>query len=285
MALPPEILSGTAELRARIGAWRREGARVALVATMGALHDGHLALCRIGLHEAERLVVSIFVNPKQFAPHEDLANYPRPFAADVRLLTSVGAHAVFAPALDAMYKEGFATSVRVGGPLGADLEASARPHHFEGVATVVSKLLLQVQPDLAVFGEKDYQQLLMVRRLVRDLDLPVAIRAGATVREADGLALSSRNRYLSPHERRIAPRLHQTLQAAAFALKDGAMAEEACAAARATLEQCGFAVDYVELRDAETLAPVADAERPARLLAAVRLGATRLIDNVAVEFR
>jgi pantoate--beta-alanine ligase len=285
MAAPPEIISGTEELRARIGAWRREGARVALVPTMGALHDGHAALCRIALQEAQRLIVSIFVNPKQFAPHEDLAKYPRPFAADVRLIEGVGAHAVFAPGSDTMYPEGFATHVRVGGTLGADLEARARPDHFEGVATVVSKLLLQVQPDLAVFGEKDYQQLLIVRRLVRDLDLPVEIRAGATVREEDGLALSSRNRYLSPLERRIAPRLHQTLQAAAFALKDGATADEAAAAAKATLEQCGFAVDYVELRDAETLAPVADAGHPARLLAAVRLGATRLIDNVAVQMR
>jgi pantoate--beta-alanine ligase len=282
MATPPEIISSTEVLRARIGAWRREGARVA---TMGALHDGHLSLCRIALKEATRLIVSIFVNPKQFAPHEDLAKYPRPFAADVRLLESVGAHAVFAPALDTMYPDGFATSVRVGGTLGADLEASERPHHFEGVATIVSKLLLQTQPDLAVFGEKDYQQLLIVRRLVRDLDLPVEIRAGATVREADGLALSSRNRYLSAHERRIAPRLHQTLRAAGFALRDGAVAEDACAAARATLEQCGFAVDYVELRDARTFAPLDRADQAARLLAAVRLGATRLIDNIAVEMR
>ncbi len=279
----PVVLRTVGDLRAHVASWRREGARVALVPTMGALHDGHLSLCRMALGEGARIVVSIFVNPKQFAPTEDFAAYPRPFEKDVALLAEAGVHAVYAPAPEEMYRDGFATSVHIAGPA-TDLEGASRPTHFEGVATVVSKLLLQAQPDIAIFGEKDYQQLLVVRRLVADLDIPVEIRAGPTLREADGLAMSSRNAYLSPDERRIAPRLHQTLQAAAYALHEAdATPGDAIKAARATLEQCGFAVDYVELRDAETFAAVHTLERRARLLVAARLGRTRLIDNVAVE--
>lgn len=271
-------------LRARVGTWRREGAKIALVPTMGALHEGHLSLCRLARKNGARLVASIFVNPKQFAPHEDLAAYPRPLERDLALLEEVGADAAFVPEAGTMYPDGFSIGMTIDGVLGRDLEAAMRPHHFGGVATVVTKLLLQVQPDIAVFGEKDYQQLLVIRRLVLDLDLPVEIVAGPTVREADGLALSSRNLYLSAAERRIAPRLYQTLQAAAFALHEAdATPEDALAAARATLEQCGFRTDYVDLRDAATLAPIYTLERAARLLAAVRLGKTRLIDNVPVE--
>jgi len=276
------VIGTVKDLRAQVRAWRGEGLRVALVPTMGALHEGHLSLCRIGLSHAHRLIVSIFVNPKQFAPAEDFAAYPRPFEADVARLATVHTHAVFAPTPEEMYPNGFATSVRVDGPA-QNLEANSRPTHFEGVATVVAKLLLQAQPDVAVFGEKDYQQLQVIRRMVADLDLPVEIRAGPTLREPDGLAMSSRNVYLSPAERRIAPRLHQTLQAAAFALRDGANPEDAVAAAKATLEQCGFQVDYVEFRDTANLAPIDTLTRSARLLVAARLGRTRLIDNVPVE--
>lgn len=281
---PLDAIKHIAPLRERVLEWRREGARVALVPTMGALHEGHLSLCRLAREGAERLVVSIFVNPKQFAPHEDLAAYPRPLERDLALLDEAGADAVFVPDAETMYPDGFALGITIDGILGRDLEAAMRPHHFGGVATVVAKLLLQVQPDIAAFGEKDYQQLLVIRRLVQDLDLPVEILAGPTVREADGLALSSRNAYLSPAERRIAPRLHQTLKAAAFALHEAdATPEDALQAARATLEQCGFRLDYVDLRDAATLQPIFALERAARLLAAVRLGTTRLIDNVPVE--
>lgn len=278
----PAVIGTVKELRAQVRAWRAEGLRVALVPTMGALHDGHLSLCRLGLTHAHRLIVSIFVNPKQFAPSEDFATYPRPFEADVAKLASVFANAVFAPPAAEMYPDGAATSVRVGGPA-LELEAVTRPTHFEGVATVVTKLLLQAQPDVAVFGEKDYQQLQVIRRLVADLDLPVEIKGGPTLREADGLAMSSRNVYLAPAERRIAPRLLQTLQAAAFALRDGAVPEDAVAAAKATLEQVGFRVDYVELRDAASLATITELRRSARLLVAARLGRTRLIDNIAVD--
>lgn len=271
------------DLRRTVATWRKGGARIGLVPTMGALHLGHLSLCNLALERADKLIVSIFVNPKQFAPTEDFAAYPRPFEADLALLETAGAHGVFAPSAAEMYPDGFATSIEVTGPAD-DLEGASRPGHFAGVATVVAKLLLQAQPDLAVFGEKDYQQLLVIRRLVRDLDIPVEIVAGPTLREADGLALSSRNAYLSPDERRIAPRLYQTLKTAADALHDAdATPEDAVAAARATLAQVGFRVDYVELRDAETLAPVALFEKPARLLAAARLGRTRLIDNIAVD--
>jgi pantoate--beta-alanine ligase len=296
MAETANIITKVEDLRAWVGAARAKGARIALVPTMGALHDGHLALCRLALSAggrgapsqfdggaaADRLIVSIFVNPKQFAPNEDFATYPRPFEADTAMIAGVGAHAIYAPTADAMYKKGFATNITIGG-VGQGLEGRARPTHFEGVATVVAKLLLQAQPDIAIFGEKDYQQLLVIRRLVADLDIPVEIRSGPTVRQADGLALSSRNRYLDAHERRIAPRLYQTLQAAAAALTDGATPEEAIAAATATLRQCGFSVNYVALCDEETLAPIDQLERPARLLAAARLGRTRLIDNIAVD--
>lgn len=278
-----ETARATDVLRRRVAVWRRDGLRVGLVPTMGALHDGHLALVRAAHAGADRVIVSLFVNPKQFGPSEDLAAYPRDEAADARLIAASGGDLLFAPALDEMYGEDFATTVTVAG-VAQGLCGDQRPGHFQGVATVVTKLLNQCQPDAAWFGEKDYQQLLVIRRLVADLALPVAIHGVATVREADGLAMSSRNAYLDAGERRVAPLLYRTLTEIAARLADGrpGAASEAARGA-AALEAAGFSgVDYLELRDAETLAPVDAVTRPARALAAARLGRTRLIDNVPV---
>lgn len=272
-----------AGLRARVAAWRRAGETVAMVPTMGALHEGHLALVRSARVRATRAVVSIFVNPTQFAPTEDFGAYPRTEAADLANLAGVGTDAVFAPPVAEMYPAGFATAIAVGGP-SAGLETDFRPHFFGGVATVVARLLLACLPDIAIFGEKDYQQLLVIRRMVADLGIPVSIVGHPTLRDADGLAMSSRNAYLSAAERALAPRLNAALRDAAAAIAADHDAVAALARARADLAATGFAVDYVELRNAETLAPVANVRRePLRLLAAARLGKTRLIDNVAVE--
>lgn len=280
-------LRTVSEVRGRAAAWRARGDRVGLVPTMGALHEGHLALVRAAREGCDRVVVSIFVNPPQFGPDEDYAVYPRDEAGDLGKLGALGVDAAFAPGVAEMYPPGFATSVRVRG-LTEGLCGAFRPHHFEGVTTVVTKLLVQVRPDAAYFGEKDYQQLQVIRRLVRDLDLPVQIEAVPTVREADGLALSSRNAYLSAAERRIAPRLYDTLRSLSERLAGAAPASaEALAreveAARRSLERAGFTrIDYLEVRDAETLEPVTNLERPARALAAAWLGETRLIDNCPV---
>lgn len=266
----------------RAADWRRDGLSIAVVPTMGALHEGHLDLVRAGLAQADRVVVTIFVNPTQFAPTEDLAAYPRDRDADVAKLARLGAHAVFAPTVEEMYPAGFATTLSVGGPA-LGLETDYRPHFFQGVATVVAKLLIATQPDIAMFGEKDYQQLLVVRRMVADLGLPVDIRGFPTVREADGLALSSRNVYLSAQEREAAPRLHQALQDAANSIRSGTAPATAVDRARDTIGEAGFAVDYVSVRNAETLAEVIDpTTEPMRLLVAARLGTTRLIDNIPV---
>ena len=282
MAETPIVLRDVPALRERVRGWHWAGETVALVPTMGALHEGHLALVRLARAEADRVVVSIFVNPKQFAPSEDFARYPRDEESDLAKLASVGADAVFAPTPPVMYPEGFATTVTVQGPA-EGLESASRPHFFAGVATVVSKLLLQAQADVAVFGEKDFQQLRVVERLVRDLDIPTRIVAAPTFRAPDGLALSSRNAYLSTEERALAPKLHECLADAANRIATGAPISEALAEARHTLEAAGFRVDYVEVRHALTLAPVSDGrDGPVRLLAAVWLGATRLIDNVPV---
>ena len=271
-------------LRAMTAAWRRSGARIALVATMGALHEGHAALIRAARADADRVVVSIFVNPRQFGPNEDFARYPRDEAKDVAFAATAGADLIYAPAVEAMYPQGYATTVSVAG-LTEGLCGAHRPGHFDGMATVVSKLFLQTMPDITFFGEKDYQQLLIVRRLVADLDMSVDIRAVPTIREADGLALSSRNRFLTPEERVIAPRLAATLQRMAVQLANAPKAvamvlAEGCA----SLEVAGFVVEYLELRDAVTLAPCAPGGNPARLLVAARLGATRLIDNWPVPY-
>jgi pantoate--beta-alanine ligase len=275
-----EIVHTVAELRARIHGWREAGARIALVPTMGALHEGHLTLVRHARGIADRVCVSLFVNPTQFGPNEDYTIYPRDEATDAAKLTAVGADLLFAPAVEEMYPEGAVTRVSVAG-LGEMLEGEHRPGFFTGVGTVVSKLLLQALPDVAVFGEKDYQQLLVVRRLVTDLWIPCYIDGVPTVREADGLALSSRNAYLTPEQRQIAPALHRTLDAVASGVASGADAVERAEWGEAELLRAGFdAVDYVAVRDAETLAPWQDPSRPGRVLAAARLGNTRLIDNV-----
>ncbi len=269
-------------LRAQVAAWRRQGQTVALVPTMGALHDGHLALVRRGRELADRVVASVFVNPTQFAPHEDFDRYPRDEAGDAAKLAAAGCDLLYAPSVREMYPEGFATAISMGGPA-EGLCGAFRPQMFGGVALVVTKLLLQAQPDTAVFGEKDYQQLMVVRRFVRDLDIPVRIEGLATVREADGLALSSRNAYLTAGERARAPELKRALDEAAASLSGGADSAVALEAARGRIAAAGFErIDYVELRDAATLEPVARVERPARLLAAAWLGKTRLIDNVPV---
>ena len=278
----PEVLRTVADMQRHAAAWRAAGARIALVPTMGALHEGHLDLVRLAGESADRVIVSIFVNPAQFAPTEDFAAYPRGEAADLAKLAVLGVDAVFAPTVVEMYPNGFATRITVEGPA-LGLESDARPHFFGGVATVVAKLFIACAPDVAVFGEKDYQQLLVVRRMAADLGLPVTVVGHPTIRAADGLALSSRNAYLSPAERAVAPRLHAALQAAAAAIRAGEAETVTLAAARRDLEVAGFVVDYVALRNAVTLDEVTDAKaEPLRLLAAARLGKTRLIDNIAV---
>jgi pantoate--beta-alanine ligase len=278
-----DIARTIADLRSHIAGWRKSGERVGLVPTMGALHEGHLALVRAAHTESERAVATIFVNPMQFGPNEDLGSYPRREAADLAMLRATGVDLVFMPATTEIYPPRFATTVRVAG-LTNCLCGAHRPGHFDGVATVVTKLLLQSLPDAAYFGEKDYQQLLVVRRLVRDLDIPVRIAGVPTVREADGLALSSRNAYLSAEERRIAPNLARMLRriAAALAAQPGTVASEV-AQGRGDLESAGFAVEYLEIREADTLASVtATVTEPARVFAAVHLGRTRLIDNMPI---
>ena len=261
-----EIVSTVNGLRAWLRQWRREGLRIGLVPTMGALHAGHLSLVEAIRKRADKVVVSIFVNPAQFAPHEDFDRYPRTLDADVEKLGD-DADLVFAPSVREMYPDGFATRIEVGGP-SAELETDFRPHFFAGVATVVAKLLITVMPDVAVFGEKDYQQLLVIRRLVADLALPIEIVGAPTLREADGLAMSSRNAYLKPRERETAGKLNHILKTAT----SEAEATQALLAA-------GFdSVDYVAIRDAATLGPPGDG--PKRILAAVRIGGTRLIDNM-----
>jgi pantoate--beta-alanine ligase len=279
-----DIQRTVAGLRGVVSDWRRQGLTVALVPTMGALHEGHLSLVRLARAPADRVLVSIFVNPRQFAAHEDLGAYPRREAGDAEVLAAEGCDLLFAPPPSEVYPDGFATEVRVSG-VTADLEGAARPHFFGGVVTVVTKLLLQALPDIAVFGEKDYQQLLTVRRLVRDLDIPVEILAGPTVREPDGLALSSRNAYLSQPERDIAVRLSQTLQRAAESLSAGETIAAAQSHAQWALADAGFGpIDYVAVRDARDLKalPGPGVDRPARILAAAWLGKTRLIDNFPV---
>ncbi len=271
-------------LRAQIAAWRAEGLKVGLVPTMGALHDGHLSLVRLARTHADRVVASLFVNPTQFAPHEDLDAYPRDEAGDAALLAATGCDLLYAPSVDDMYGQGFATQVTVAG-VSEPLDGQARPHHFAGVATVVSKLLIQCAPDVAVFGEKDYQQLQVIRRLAADLDLPVEIIGAPIVRAPSGLALSSRNAYLSDIERGVAERLNVILAAAVKALRNGVPIESVEATGAAALTATGFdRIDYFEVRDAVSLErlPTTKVTRPARILAAAVVGKTRLIDNMAV---
>jgi pantoate--beta-alanine ligase len=278
------IARRVAELRGAVAAWRGQGQRVALVPTMGFLHEGHLSLVRLGKARAERVVASLFVNPTQFAPSEDYEAYPRDEARDAALLASAGCDLLYAPAREAMYPPGFSTSITVAG-VSAPMEGLARPIHFAGVASIVAKLLIQASPDIAIFGEKDYQQLAVIRRLSSDLDLPVEILGAPTVREPDGLAMSSRNVYLTQDERKVAPRLNAALAAAAKALAAGAAVAEVEAAGLTALRDAGFhLVDYFEVRRSDDLSRLGPGpiDAPARVLAVARLGKARLIDNVPV---
>jgi pantoate--beta-alanine ligase len=271
------------ELRKAVDEWRRRGERVGLVPTMGALHAGHASLVRRAREEAARIVATIFVNPTQFGPNEDFSKYPRELASDLEKLGEEGTDLCFAPAVEEMYQDGFSTSVHVDGPAKADLEDHFRPTHFQGVATIVAKLLNQARADVAVFGEKDYQQLLVIRRMARDLDIATQILSAPTLREADGLAMSSRNVYLSPQERAVAPTLYRELEASARRIREGEPIGHVMSDARETIAAAGFSIDYVEARHGETLARIARRnEGPVRLLVAARIGKTRLIDNLAV---
>lgn len=280
MAVP--IVRTVSDLRRTVAGWRAEGLSVGLVPTMGALHEGHLSLVRAGLARTDRVIVTLFVNPKQFNNPADLAAYPSTEDDDAAKLATAGAHLLYAPDAREIYPEGFSTAVSVASA-SEGMEGHFRPGHFEGVATVVAKLFLQSGADLAFFGEKDFQQLQVVRRMARDLDIPIEVVACPTVRETDGLAMSSRNVRLSQAGRTLAPRLAAILFDAAEKLVAGAEAEPLLAASKDALGQAGFGeVEYIELRSAASLAPLARASEPARLLAAVWLSDVRLIDNVAV---
>ncbi len=276
------VLRTVAALRETTRAWRAAGLRIAVVPTMGALHEGHLSLVRAAMARADRVIVTLFVNPRQFERASDLAAYPRTEEADAARLGPLGVHVLFAPAAAEMYRPGAATTVSVAG-VSEGLCGAHRPGHFDGVATIVTKLLLQSTADVAVFGEKDFQQLQVVKRLVADLDIPVDIIPGPTVREADGLALSSRNVRLSAAARDVAPALARALRAAAARIAAGEPAPAPIAAAEAAILAAGFdRVEYLELRAEDGLAPLLLADRPARLLAAAWLDGVRLIDNVVV---
>ena len=268
-------------LRAAVEMLREGGRRVALVPTMGALHEGHLALMAAARHRADRVVASIFVNPLQFGPNEDFSRYPRREAKDQAMLTEAGVDLLWMPPVEEMYREGAATTVSVAG-VSEPFDGAHRPGHFDGVATVVSKLFHQVRPDVALFGEKDWQQLQVIRRMVTDLDMGIEIVGVPTQRADDGLALSSRNAYLAPEDRARAVVLPRALGEAARSIARGGDPEQAVGDAHRLLVGAGFQIDYLALADAETLGPP-DEDRPRRLLAAARLGATRLIDNLAVD--
>ncbi|OYQ34835.1 pantoate--beta-alanine ligase [Niveispirillum lacus] len=275
------IVRTVADLRTQVYAWRKAGLRTALVPTMGALHEGHLTLVRRGRDLADRVIATVFVNPTQFGPNEDFSRYPRDEAGDAAKLASAGCDLLFAPTVDVMYPAGFATSIDVG-PVTTRWEGAFRPGHFQGVATVVTKLLLQAGADVACFGEKDYQQLCTIRQLVRDLDIPVQIEGVPTVREGDGLALSSRNAYLSPEQRQVAGQLNRVMRGVIDRLHAGETVDAALSAGTQALLDAGFtAVDYLALVDALTLEPLT-APGAGRLICTARLGGVRLLDNMAV---
>ncbi len=276
-AASPQRVRSVAELRAETNLWKTTGAKIGFVPTMGALHAGHLDLVKRAKALADKVVVSIFVNPLQFAPSEDLDRYPRDEAGDVAKLEAAGCDLVYLPTVDALYPKGFVSRIEMSGPA-LGLETDFRPQFFSGVATVVMKLFNQVGADVAVFGEKDFQQLAVIRAMARDFDLDLDIIGAPTTREPDGLALSSRNAYLSPQERAVAPELHRQLQLIAASPDPDAAIE----AASAALTKVGFGkIDYIALRDADTLGPVSVTTSNKRLLAALWLGKTRLIDNIA----
>jgi pantoate--beta-alanine ligase len=278
----PEIVTTISDLRSRLSPWRGAGERIGLVPTMGALHEGHLSLVRETKKHCARTVASIFVNPAQFAPHEDFDRYPRDLKSDAEKLAAAGIDLIFAPQTVEMYPTGFATRIEVGGP-SEGLETDFRPHFFTGVATIVSKLLIAAMPDYAIFGEKDYQQLRVIRRMVTDLGLPIEIAGGAIVREEDGLAMSSRNAYLKQNEREVAGRLNKILKIAIAQARNGDGLGQIESDSVGRLLGAGFnVVDYVAIRDAATLAPIEVISGAARILAAVKIGGTRLIDNMAV---
>jgi pantoate--beta-alanine ligase len=279
----PDIVRSVDALRRATASYRRRSETVGLVPTMGALHEGHVALVERAHREADRTLVSIFVNPTQFAATEDLSRYPRTEEADLRRLELARADLVFIPSPEEMYPPGFSTTVSLSGPAKAGLEDVFRPSHFDGVATVVAKLFTQSGADVAVFGEKDYQQLLVVRQMAQDLDLGTRVVGHDTVREADGLALSSRNRFLSQQERLEAPLLHRTLTACANLIRASRPVGIALSEGREVIRRAGFKLDYLEARDARTLQPLGDQPgTEVRLLVAARLGTTRLIDNIEV---
>jgi pantoate--beta-alanine ligase len=283
MSRSPMVVRTVPALRRAVEALRGRKAMTALVPTMGALHDGHVSLVRLARRRAQRVIVSIFVNPTQFAPTEDFGSYPRTWKADIAKLAAEKVELIWHPDVKTMYPDGFATRITPEGPATAGLEDRFRPHFFGGVATVVGKLFTQCRPDFAIFGEKDFQQLRVVTQMARDLDLGVKVIGSRTVRERDGLAMSSRNVYLSPEERRVAPELYRVMKEIARRIRAGEAIEPAVAGGAKLIEKAGFKLDYLEVRHAETLAPVASIkDGPLRMLVAARLGTTRLIDNIAV---
>ncbi|MCC4241791.1 MULTISPECIES: pantoate--beta-alanine ligase [Thalassospira] len=283
--MPLTTVHTVADLRATVADWRAQGLRVALVPTMGALHDGHISLTRLAREHADRVIVSIFVNPTQFGPNEDFGAYPRTLPDDQKLLDAAGVELCFAPSVEEMYPDGFATKVSVDGAMTNVLCGAARPGHFDGVAQIVTKLLLQALPDCAIFGQKDYQQLMVIRRFSADLNIPVDIIGAKILREEDGLAMSSRNRYLSPQERETAPVLNRVLADITARAAKGAELGPLLAKGREDILAAGFnPIDYLEVRDAQTLELVSQTvTRPARIFVAARLGKARLIDNHAID--
>jgi len=283
MSPSPKIVRTIPALRRALDGLRAREASIALVPTMGALHDGHVSLVRMAKRRARRVVVSIFVNPTQLAPSEDFGSYPRTWRADVAKLAAENVDLIWNPDVKTMYPDGFATRILTEGPASAGLEDRFRPHFFGGVTTVVGKLFTQVRPDFAIFGEKDFQQLRVVTRMAADLDLGVKVIGSRTVRERDGLAMSSRNVYLAPEERRAAPILFRAMKESARRLRAGDKFEAAMAGGLELITGAGFALDYFEVRHAESLAPVGSvSDGPLRILVAAKIGKTRLIDNVAV---
>ncbi len=282
MGSKTKIIRTVTGLRTQVNKWKKLGKSIALVPTMGALHAGHLSLVRLAHKKADIVIVSIFVNPTQFGKNEDLSKYPRTEKQDKEKLEQLDVDLIFAPNADQIYPDGFSTSIHVSG-VTAPLCGQSRPTHFSGVATIVAKLLLQTQPDIAIFGEKDFQQLLLIRQVVSDLNIPVKIIGGPIVRESDGLAMSSRNTYLSEHHRAIAPLIYKTLKSTAKKLTNGEQPGKCISEAVKTLTDAGFKIDYLELRDSKKLSSFNSAiDQPARLFIACNLGKTRLIDNIKV---
>ena len=283
MPRSPIVARTVPALRRAVDGFRASKATIALVPTMGALHDGHVSLVRLAKRRAAKVVVSIFVNPTQFAPSEDFSSYPRTWKSDMAKLSAEAVDLVWSPDVKTMYPDGFATRIVPEGPATAGLEDRFRPHFCGGVATEVAKLFSQCRPDIAIFGEKDFQQLRVVSQMARDLDLGVRVVGSRTVRERDGLAMSSRNVYLSVDERRVAPVLYRAIKETAAKLRSGSKIATATARGAAMITAAGMALDYLEVRHAETLAPIASAtDGPMRILVAARLGTTRLIDNIGV---